>query len=173
MGNYIKMAGELDRRVKHHKPQPGETKPDNMYVSNPKLVSEMKPAEHTSKIHDTFQTIFLNISKNYTVTMNGLEKKKKKMDKEDKIPVVHWDEVNQLLPDSIPPDPLPAFYAYFHMLRIYYWLVEGERGMYVTYGLFERINDFINTLAFRMNLEVKQLLIDNYEISFKRRSNSM
>ena len=104
-------------------------------------------------------------------------RKKRKMDKQekDKIPTVHWDEIDQLLPDSIPPnDPLPAFYAYFHMLRIYYWLVESKRDMYVTYGLFERVTDFINTLAFRMNLAVKQLLVDNYEISSKRkRSHSM
>ncbi len=57
---------------------------------------------------------------------------------------------------------LPIQYAFFHMLRIYYWLVESKRDMYVTYGMFERITKFIHTLAFRMYLAVAQLLIDNY-----------
>ena len=58
----------------------------------------------------------------------------------------------------------PAF-AYFHMLRVYYWLKKNGREMYVTYGMFERITKFIHTLAFRMYLAVAQLLIDNYKLS--------
>ena len=59
-------------------------------------------------------------------------------------------------------DPLPASYAYFHMLRVYYWMDKDKRAMYVTYGLFERITTFIHTLSFRMYIAVAQLLIDNY-----------
>ena len=59
-------------------------------------------------------------------------------------------------------DPLPAPFAYFHMLRVYDWLVESRRYMYVTYGLFEHITQFIHTLSFRMYRTVAQLLIDNY-----------
>ena len=59
-------------------------------------------------------------------------------------------------------DPLPASYAYFHMIRVYYWLEESRRGMFVTYRLFERITQFIHTLSFRMYLAVAELLIDNY-----------
>ncbi len=64
--------------------------------------------------------------------------------------------------------PLPAAYALFHMLRIYYWLVESKRDMYITYGMFERITQFIHTLAFRMYLAVAELLIDNYPKTGKK-----
>ena len=68
-------------------------------------------------------------------------------------------------PDSpTPPTPLHVSHAYFHLVQIYYWLVESERGMYVTFGLFERITKFIHTLASRMYLAVAELLIKNFEL---------
>ena len=75
-----------------------------------------------------------------------------------------WEEYEKIFNDHFPDpemDPLPASYAYFHMLRVYYWLVESKRNMFVTYTLFERITQFIHTLAFRMYLAVAEVLIDN------------
>ena len=79
--------------------------------------------------------------------------------------VEEWKECFRIIdkhfkdPDE---DPLPASYAYFHMIRVYYWLKKSKRDMYITYGMFQRITQFIHTLSFRMYLAVAQLLIDNY-----------
>ncbi len=79
-----------------------------------------------------------------------------------------WDECEGIIRDYFQDqdkDPLPASYAYFHMLRVYYWLDENKRAMYVTYGMFERITTFIHTLSTRMYLAVAELLIDNYKLT--------
>ena len=76
-----------------------------------------------------------------------------------------WTKCFKIITTHFPDqtvNPLPASYAYFHMIRVYYWLEESRRGMFVTYGLFERITTFIHTLSFRMYLAVAELLIDNY-----------
>ncbi len=78
-----------------------------------------------------------------------------------------WIECVDIIDDHFPDSevvPLPASYAYFHMLRVYHWLKNSKRAMYITYGMFERITTFIRTLAFRMYLAVAQLLIDNYKL---------
>ena len=76
-----------------------------------------------------------------------------------------WNQCFTIINEHFPNpyvDPLPPSYAYFHMLRVYYWMDKDKRAMYVTYGLFERITTFIHTLSFRMYLAVAELLIDNY-----------
>ena len=79
-----------------------------------------------------------------------------------------WNECERIIDvyfQDQDKDPLPASYAYFHMLRVYYWLDENKRAMYVTYGMFERITTFIHTLSIRMYLAVAELLIDNYKLT--------
>ena len=58
---------------------------------------------------------FKHFQKLYSDDEELREKTKMNREEKEKIPTVHWDEVDQLLPDSIPPDPLPAFYAYFSL----------------------------------------------------------
>ena len=55
--------------------------------------------------------------------------------------------------------------AYFHMCRIYHWLEENQRMMYVTYRVLVRINQFILVLAFRMKVAVARMLIEKCKIS--------
>ena len=74
-----------------------------------------------------------------------------------------WIECERIVKDYFKyNDPLPASYAYFHILRVYHLLDINKRAMYVTYGMSERITKFIRTLSFRMYLAVAQLLIDTY-----------
>ncbi len=87
---------------------------------------------------------------------------------EDFLTPQEWHQCFEIIAEhfSDPEEnPLPASYAYFHMLRVYYWLMESKRDMYITYGMFERITKFIHTLSFRMYLAVAQLLIENYPIT--------
>ena len=55
-------------------------------------------------------------------------------------------------------------YAYFHMCRIFHWLKENERMMYVTYRVLVRINQFILVLAYRMRIAVARILMDKYKL---------
>ena len=76
-----------------------------------------------------------------------------------------WDECEEIIVKYFQKpvnNPLPVAHAYFHMLRMYYWLEKSGRKMYITYGMFESITNFIHTLSFRMYLAVAELLINNY-----------
>ncbi len=55
-------------------------------------------------------------------------------------------------------------YALFHLCRIFHWLKENERMMYVTYRVLLRINQFILVLAHRMRITVAQILMDKYQL---------
>ena len=55
-------------------------------------------------------------------------------------------------------------YAYFHMCRIFHWLEENKRMMYVTYRVLIRINQFILVLAYRMRIAVARILMDKYKL---------
>ena len=59
-------------------------------------------------------------------------------------------------------NPINQHFAYFHMFRVFHWLKENQRLMYVTYRLLLRINQFILVLAHRMRIAVARILIHKH-----------
>ncbi len=50
------------------------------------------------------------------------------------------------------------------MRRVYYWLKEKKRNMYITYRMLVRVNQFIHMMAYRMYLAVTQVLIRDFKL---------